>query len=83
VPVECPPALPDATILERRRVEIEGSGLSASEYTVDVPAETVLDERSFLNRTFGTRIFAVSADRLALKAGERARVIIVRRGEVQ
>jgi conjugal transfer pilus assembly protein TraK len=48
-----------------------------------VPAETVLDERSFLDRTFGTRIFAVSADRLSLKAGERARVIIVRRGEVQ
>jgi conjugal transfer pilus assembly protein TraK len=77
------PSLEGATIIERRRVEIEGSGLSASEYSVDVPAETVLDERSFLDRTFGTRIFAVSADHLSLKAGERSRVIIVRRGEVQ
>ncbi|PTR12600.1 MULTISPECIES: type-F conjugative transfer system secretin TraK [unclassified Novosphingobium] len=71
--------LPGARITERRRVMIEGSGLSASEYRIDVPADTTLDERAFLDRTLGARIFAVSADRLALKAGEAARIIVVRR----
>ncbi|WP_349237683.1 type-F conjugative transfer system secretin TraK [Novosphingobium sp. SG707] len=72
-------ALPGARITENRRVEIEGAGLSASEYRVEVAADTTLDERAFLDRIFGTRIFAVSADRLSLKTGEPARVIVVRR----
>ncbi|MDE8654457.1 type-F conjugative transfer system secretin TraK [Novosphingobium album (ex Liu et al. 2023)] len=71
--------LPAAYVSERRRVAIEGSGLSASEYRVDVTADTMIDERAFLDRTLGARIFAVSADRLSLKAGEAARVIVVRR----
>jgi len=77
------PTLPAARITERTRIEVEGSGLSASEYQVTVPADTEIDERSFLDRLFGTRIFAVTADRLALRAGEAARIIIVRRGESQ
>lgn len=76
-------ALSQARIIERRRVEVEGSGLSASEYGVEVSADTLLDERTFLDRTLGTRIFAVSADRLTLNAGETARVIIIRRGDGQ
>lgn len=72
-------SLPGARITESRRVEIEGAGLSASEYRVEVAADTTLDERAFLNRIFGARIFAVSADHLALKTGEPARVIVVRR----
>lgn len=72
-------ALPGARITESRRVEIEGAGLSASEYRVEVASDTTLDERAFLDRLFGTRIFAVSADHLALKAGDPARVIVVRR----
>lgn len=76
-------SLPGARITERRRVEIEGSGLSASEYRIEVSADTALDERQFLDRAFGTRIFAVSADRLVLKAGETARLVVVRRGAVQ
>lgn len=72
-------SLPGARITESRRVEIEGAGLSASEYRVEVAADTTLDERAFLNRIFGTRIFAVSADHLSLKTGEPARVIVVRR----
>lgn len=75
--------LPAARISERRRVEIEGAGLSASEYLVEVAADTTLDERLFLDRAFGARIFAVSADRLSLRAGETARLIVVRRGDPQ
>lgn len=76
-------SIPGARISERRRVEIEGSGLSASEYLVHAAAEIALDERQFLNRAFGARIFAISADRLTLKAGETARLVVVRRGAVQ
>lgn len=75
--------LPAATLRERRRVEIEGAGLSASEYLVNAGADTVLDERVFLDRTLGLHIFAVSLDRLVLKAGETARLIVIRRGAVQ
>ncbi|MDE1917874.1 MAG: type-F conjugative transfer system secretin TraK [Sphingomonadales bacterium] len=76
-------ALPGIALHERRRVEVEGSGLSASEYRLEVPADTVLDERIFLDPALGLRIFAVSADHLSLKAGDAARIIIVRRGEAQ
>jgi len=75
--------LPGAKVTEHRRVMIEGSALSASEYRVEVLAETTLDERAFLDRSLGARIFAVSADRLALKAGDSARVVVVRREEGQ
>ena len=76
-------SLPSARITERRRVEADGTGLSASEYRVEVSAETTIDERAFLARALGTRIFAISADRLSLRPGETARVIVVRRGEAQ
>jgi conjugal transfer pilus assembly protein TraK len=76
-------ALPSARIIERRRVEADGTGLSASEYRVEVSAQTTIDERAFLARALGTRIFAVSADRLDLRPGETARIIVVRRGEAQ
>lgn len=74
-------SLPGLLIRERRRVEIEGAGLSASEYRIDATADAEIDERRFLDRSFGTRIFAVSLDRLAIKAGEGARLVVVRRGE--
>lgn len=76
-------ALPTATLRERRRVEIEGAGLSASEYLVNAGAVIALDERVFLDRRLGANVFAVSLDRLSLKAGETARLIVIRRGEVQ
>jgi conjugal transfer pilus assembly protein TraK len=72
-----------ARISERRRVTIEGSGLSASEYLVRAGADISLDERQFLDRAFGARVFAVSTDRLTLKAGETARLVIIRRETVQ
>lgn len=76
--------LPDAPALgihERSRLEIEGTGLSASEYRIEAASDTTLDERQFLDRSFGSQIFAVSLDRLALKAGEAARLIVIRRGD--
>ncbi len=75
--------LPDASVEERRRIEIDGSGLSASEYLVSVPSETLLDERSFLDSALGANIFAITLDRGTLSAGETARLIVVRRGPGQ
>ncbi len=75
--------LPTATLRERRRVEIEGAGLSASEYLVNASADITFDERVFLDRRLGANVFAVSLDRLSLKVGETARLIVIRRGEVQ
>lgn len=75
--------LPGAEIDERRRVEIEGSGLSASEYLVTALIDTTLDERSFLAPELGANIFAVTLDRTVLKPGDAARLIVIRRGAVQ
>lgn len=74
-------ALPSARLVERRRLEIEGSGLSVSEYRLGGDSDAVLDERQFLDRALGTDIFAVTLDRLNLKVGESARLIVIRRGE--
>lgn len=73
-------AISTASLRERRRIEIEGSGLSASEYLVSVSASTTLDERVFLDRTLGANIFAVTLDRLVLRPGDTARLIVIRRG---
>ena len=75
--------LPTATLTERRRVAIEGAGLSASEYLVSANSDAALDERTFLDRALGANVFAVSLDRLALGPGETARLIVIRRGEAQ
>ena len=75
--------LPDASVEERRRIEIDGSGLSASEYLVSVASDTLLDERSFLDSALGANIFAITLDRGTLSAGETARLIVVRRGAGQ
>lgn len=75
--------LPDASVEERRRIEIDGSGLSASEYLVWVASDTLLDERSFLDSALGANIFAITLDRGNLAAGETARLIVVRRGAGQ
>lgn len=76
-------SLPGTMIEERRHVEIDGAGLSASEYLVSASADTVLDERSFLDGTLGANIFAVTLDRGKLASGETARLIVVRRGAGQ
>ncbi len=74
-------AAPALRITERRRVVIEGAGLNASEYWVEASAPGDVDERLFLDAALGARIFSVTLDRLSLKAGENARLIVLRRGD--
>ena len=75
--------LPGATLEERRRIEIDGSGLSASEYLVSAAGGAQLDERSVLEGALGANIFAITLDRGNIEAGEAARLIVVRRGAGQ
>jgi conjugal transfer pilus assembly protein TraK len=70
---------PSLAIRERRRLAIEGAGLSASEYLVTSTAAVTLDERSFLDSALGTDIFAVTLDRHDLEAGGSARLVVIRR----
>lgn len=74
---------PGVTIRERRRLEIEGSDLSVSEYRLEAQQDAALDERQFLNASLGRRIFALSLDRMSLKAGESARLVVIRRGDAR
>ncbi|MBL0916169.1 MAG: type-F conjugative transfer system secretin TraK [Sphingopyxis sp.] len=74
---------PSAKLLERRRLAVEGSGLSASEYRLVSDTDLALEERQFLDRSLGADIFAVTLDRREIKAGESARVIVIRRGDDQ
>lgn len=71
--------LPTATLTERRRLEVEGAGLSVSEYLVRASAAVTLDERNFLDSALGADIFAITIDRLTLGPDETARLIVVRR----
>lgn len=75
--------LPNVWLQERRRLQIEGAGLSASEYLVTSPLEAALDERAFLDTILGADIFAVTLDRLTIRPGESARLIVVRRSAGQ
>lgn len=75
------PGLPDTPIVERRAVQIAGAGLSASEYLVRATGAVHLDERLFLDAALGSTLFAVTLDRIDLKADETARLIVIRRGE--
>lgn len=48
--------LPNVFIHERRRLDVEGAGLSASEYLLTSPIPVNLDERAFLNSALGPDI---------------------------
>lgn len=71
--------LPLVTLTERRRLEIEGASLTASEFLLRADAATSLDERDFLDRTLGPDILAVTLDRLTITPGDTVRLILIRR----
>lgn len=71
--------LPDVSLSERRRLEVEGAGLSVSEYLVRAGSAVTLDERAFLDSVLGPDIFSITLDRLSLAPSETARLIVVRR----
>jgi conjugal transfer pilus assembly protein TraK len=74
-------ALPSIRLIEHRRLTVEGAGLSVSAYRLETDSDAALEERQFLDRALGADIFAVTLDRLEVKPGESARVIVIRRGD--
>lgn len=76
-------AAPSLSITERRRITVEGAGLSASEYHLRAAAPVALDERLLVDPVLGTSIFSLTLDRVRLDAGETARLVVVRRGAGQ
>lgn len=76
-------SLAGLTLTETRRLGIDGTGLSASEYRLVAATPMDLDERAFLVSALGPNIFAVTLDEEQLKRGQPARLIIVRRGDAQ
>lgn len=76
-------SLVGVTLTERRRLEIDGAGLSASEYAVRADHAVTLDERDFLDRVIGADIFSVTLDRMTVSPTETARLIVVRRSVQQ
>lgn len=77
------PELATVTVRERRRLAVEGTGLSASEYLVTGGIPMTLDERAFLDARLGADIFAITLDRLNLAPGSAARLIVIRRSAAQ
>lgn len=73
------PGSPNVSLNERRRLEVEGAGLSVSEYVVRAATAVTFEEPDFLDRGLGEDIFAITLDRLALGPNETARLIVVRR----
>lgn len=71
--------LPQLSLTERRRLEIEGAGLTASEFLVSANVATSLDERDFLDGALGSDILAITLDRLSIAPGDTARLILIRR----
>lgn len=76
-------SLPALSLTEQRRIAIEGTGLSASEYRLQAATPIVLDERQLIDAGLGEPLFAITLDRVRLAAGETARLVVVRRGAVQ
>ncbi|WP_262695988.1 type-F conjugative transfer system secretin TraK [Kordiimonas aquimaris] len=64
-----------------KEVAAVGTGYSAREYLLRARSDVALAERDFLKPFFGASIYAVTLDRLNLKAGEVGRVVFVYRGE--
>jgi len=64
-----------------KEVTAVGTGYSAREYLLRARSGIALAERDFLKPFFGASIYAVTFDRLNLKAGEVGRVVFIYRGE--
>jgi conjugal transfer pilus assembly protein TraK len=64
-----------------REVDVTGTIYQAREYLLRARSDVTLEERDFLKPFFGASIYAVTFDRLTLKAGEVGRVVLVYRGD--
>jgi hypothetical protein len=66
-------------IRKERDVLVDGTGLRGSQYTIRALNNVTLTETMFLNSKFGTNIFAITAETLALSTGQLSSLVIVHR----
>lgn len=66
-------------IRKERDVLVDGTGLRGSQYTIRALNNVTLTETMFLNSKFGTNIFAITAENLALSRGQISSLVIVHR----
>lgn len=62
-----------------RDVLVEGTGLRASEYTISADSNVYLDELMFMKREFGTNIFTITLEQLAVSKGMKTTLVVVQR----
>lgn len=66
-------------VRKERDVLVDGTGLRGSQYTIRALNSVQLNEAMFLNSQFGNNIFAITAESLALSAGQLTTLVIIHR----
>ncbi|EDK1561891.1 TraK domain-containing protein [Enterobacter hormaechei] len=66
-------------VKKERDVLVDGTGLRGSQYTIRALNNVTLTETMFLNTKFGTNIFAITAEKLALSTGQLSTLVIIHR----
>lgn len=71
---------PGAEIQEIRTVQLEGVGLTLTEYAVRTKSRAKLDERMFLSTNFGSNIVGITIHPLEVRPSQVSRAYIVQKG---
>ena len=64
-------------VTRKRRVRVDGFGMKLTEFWLKAKQDMYLDERKFLDEHFGTDIFAITVDPIAIRQGQVARILVV------
>ncbi len=72
--------VPGAEIQEIRTIQLEGVGLTLTEYAVRSKNRAKLDERMFLSTKFGSNIVGITIHPLEVRPSEVSRAYIVQKG---
>lgn len=73
--------LPKLDVRLAREVRVPGTGFKVREFRLRARTEAELAETLFLRPEFGSSIYAVTLERLSLKAGETGRAVLIYKGD--
>ncbi|HHH2010179.1 TPA: type-F conjugative transfer system secretin TraK [Yersinia enterocolitica] len=62
-----------------REVNVEGTGLKATQFTIRALRNVQLSEMMFLNTRYGKNIFAITLESLSLNSGQMTSLVIIER----
>ncbi|WP_233981898.1 TraK domain-containing protein [Pectobacterium versatile] len=66
-------------IKKEREVSVEGVGLKSIQYSVRALRNVTLDEKMFLNTSFGRNILSITLESLTISTGEKTSLVIIER----